>query len=88
MKILNENKKEKKTIVHDTLKGKCLFNNKITIGNGIGQVWIGGCRLKSWYYSYFFLSIHMGIWIRFKHVPHMNKYEKHAMWCKYQGVAT
>jgi hypothetical protein len=38
MKILNENKKEKKTIVHDTLKGKCLFNNKITIGNGIGQV--------------------------------------------------
>jgi hypothetical protein len=38
MKILNEDKKEKKTIVHDTLNGKCLFNNKITIDNGIGQV--------------------------------------------------
>ncbi len=87
MKILNKDKKERKNIVHDTLKGKYLFNNKITIGNGIGQVWIGGCRLKSWYYFCFFLSLHMGVWVRFKHVPHMNKYEKHAMWCKYQGVA-
>jgi hypothetical protein len=38
MKILNKDKKERKNIVHDTLKGKYLFNNKITIGNGIGQV--------------------------------------------------
>jgi hypothetical protein len=54
----------------------------------IEQAWIGECGLKIWNYSYSLFPLCLVVEIRFKLIPHMNKYEHYGMWCKYQGVKT